>query len=225
MKAYYKWIKEGVATNKPWDKMASEVLLAKGNTFQNGATNYFRAGVDKYVRPLNTPEDLGETTAQTFLGVRLQCARCHNHPFEKWTQNQFYQQASFFSRLEVQSGKETEEKIIQNNSSGEVYHPRTGEKMIPTPLDGKPVSAHYKEDRLKALVDWLRSPSNSFFAQVVVNRLWKHYLGRGLVEPVDDFRVTNPPTNEPLLAFLAKELIEKKFDLKFVMREILNSIN
>ena len=223
MKSFYKWIRGSVQENKPWDKFVSELLLAKGSAVENGAANFFRAGIEPESQAIQPPENLGEITAQLTLGVRLQCARCHNHPFEKWKQSQFYEQASFFSRLEAKDGKEKNEKIISLNEQSDVYHPRTGEKMRPTPLDGTPLPADFKGDRRQALVDWMVAPGNPFFAQAIVNRIWKRYMGRGIVEPVDDFRVTNPPTNAALMDYLVRDLRENRFDLKHLMRQILLS--
>lgn len=221
--AFYTWIRDSVATNKPWDKFVREMLTAEGSTYQNGPVNFLRAGTEPESQPILPAQMLGETTAQLFLGVRLQCAQCHNHPFEKWTQVQYYQLASFFGRLDAKNGKELDEKVVFDNSTGEVRHPRTGEAVHPTPLDGAPVPADFKGDRRKALTDWMTAPDNPFFANVIVNRIWKHYMGRGLVEPVDDFRVTNPATNPPLLNHLASSLRTGKYDLKRLMREIMLS--
>ena len=223
LKAYHDWIRKGVAANKPWDRTIAELLSADGSTVANGAANYFRAGTDGLGQFFLTPEDLGESTAQITLGVRLLCARCHNHPFEKWTQTQFFQMASFFGRVEGRAGKDADEKIVAVNTYGEVRHPRTGQVMRPAPLDGTPVPESFKGDRRKALAEWMTAADNPFFAAAIANRLWKHYMGRGLVEPVDDFRVTNPSTNEPLLNYLAATLRAHKFDLKALAREILRS--
>ncbi len=223
LKSYHDWIRKSVADNKPWDRMVADLLSAEGSTVENGAANYFRAGTDGLGQFFLPALDLGESTAQITLGVRLQCARCHNHPFEKWTQSQFYQMASFFSRVEGRPGKDADEKVIATNTYGEISHPRTGQVVRPTPLDGPPLPESFKGDRRKALAEWMTAPGNPLFAPAIANRLWKHYMGRGLVEPVDDFRVTNPPTNEPLLTYLAATLRSRKFDLKALAREILRS--
>ncbi len=223
MKAYHQWIRESVKTDKPWDKFVREILTAKGSGFLAGEVNYYRTGTDPDGASISTPEELGETTAQLFMGVKLQCAHCHNHPFEKWTQVQYYQLAGFFKRLESKSGKEPGEKLISENGLDEIRHPKTNLVLHPAPLDAAPIPTEFKGDRRQFFADWLTAPDNPFFANVIVNRIWKHYMGRGLVEPVDDFRVTNPATNDPLLKYLASDFRNKKYDLKALMREILLS--
>ena len=223
MTAFHRWIRQSVADNKAWDIMTREILTAQGSVLENGAANFYRTGLETENDAILPPEDIGETVAQTYLGVRLQCARCHNHPFEKWTQNQFYQLAGYFGRLQSTPGKAESEKIIANRTWGEVLHPRTGAAMRPAPLDGPALAVDFKGDRRQSLTDWMTAPENPFFASVIVNRVWKHYMGRGLVEPVDDFRVTNPAVNEPLMAYLASDLRAHHYDLKHLMREILCS--
>ena len=131
--------------------------------------------------------------------------------------------ASFFSRFEGRPGKDADEKVVATNTYGEIRHPRTGRIVRPAPLDGPALPEGYKGDRRKALAEWMTAADNPLFAPAIANRLWKHYMGRGLVEPVDDFRVTNPPTNEPLLNYLSSTLRARKFDLKALAREILRS--
>jgi hypothetical protein len=215
MYALHRWIRQSVAENKPWDQFAREVLLARGSGFTEGPANFFRTS--------RTPEDLAETTAQIFLGVRVQCARCHNHPFEKWTQQQYYQMAAFFARVKGKRGNTDDELDIYLASSGEVRHPRTGKEMTPTALDAAPIAREYPGDRRRALAEWLTSPENPFFARVIVNRVWRHYMGRGLVEPVDDLRATNPPSNEALFDWLAQDFVRHGYDLKYLMRSILRT--
>lgn len=223
MKVFHQWIRKSVKTNKPWDQFTREILTAQGSSFAKGEVNYYRTGTDPELHALLAPEELGETTAQLFMGVRLQCAHCHNHPFEKWTQVQYYQLAGFFGRMEAKNGKETGEQLIGVNNWNEIRHPKTNAVMRAAPLDAPPIPADYKGDRRQFFADWLTAENNPFFANVIVNRLWKHYLGRGLVEPVDDFRVTNPATNDPLLQFLTSDFRAKKYDLKALMREIVLS--
>ena len=222
-KSFHQWIKKSVAENKPYDQFVRELILSSGSNVENGAANFYRAGVEVDTIPVARPEDLGESTAQIMLGVRMACARCHNHPFEKWTQNQFYELAAFYGRIEGKGGKGKDETIITTNDSAEVNHPKSGKAMTPTPLDAKPLDKDFKGDRRLALVDWMTARDNPFFAPLIANRLWKHYMGRGVVEPVDDFRVTNPATNEPLLTYLAAKVKTNKFDLKALMREIMLS--
>jgi len=220
--AYYGWIKDAVAKNRPWDQVSRELLTSTGSAFQNGPVNFLRAGTEMY-QPTADPRDLGEATAQTLFGVRLQCARCHNHPYEKWTQDQFLQLSAFFARVESKPGAEPQEQVVGTNTWGEIWHPRGTGRVLPAALDAKPLPADYSADRRVALADWMTAAENPFFAKLLANRLWKHFLGRGLVEPVDDFRVTNPSTNDPLLEHLATDLRTHGFDLRRSMRQIVLS--
>jgi hypothetical protein len=213
--AYNHWIRESVATNKPWNQWARDILLARGSVYENGVANFYRAAP--------TPETMAENTSQIFLGVRMQCARCHNHPYEKWKQSQYYEMTAFFVRTVYKFGDVSDERVIYNVPGGETYHPKTKKAMTPTALDAAPLPADYKGDRRKALADWLTAPQNPFFARAVVNRLWKHFMGEGLVEPVDDMRVTNPPTNPALLDYLATDFVQHGYDLKYLMRRIIQT--
>ena len=181
--AFNGWIRRSVQENKPWNQMARELIVASGSTYE-GPANFFRTA--------STPETQAETTSQVFLGVRIQCARCHNHPYEKWKQNQYYQMAAFFARVRTKKGKTPDENYVIVGNSGEERHPKTNKSVAPCALDARPVPAAYNGDRREALADWITSPQNPFFAKIIVNRVWKHFMGRGLVEPVDDLRVTNP---------------------------------
>ena len=220
--AYHGWIKDAVARNRPWDQVCRELLTSTGSAYQVGPVNFLRAGTEMY-QPTADPRDLGEATAQTLLGVRLQCARCHNHPYEKWTQDQFLQLSAFFARLESKPGAEPQEQVVGVNTWGEIWHPRGTGRVLPAALDAKPLPADHAADRRIALADWMTAPGNPFFAKLLANRLWKHYVGRGLVEPVDDFRVTNPSTNDPLLEHLANDLRTHGYDLRHTMRQIVLS--
>jgi len=215
MYTFYNWIRQSVSENKPWDQFARELLLAGGSTYQEGPANFFRTS--------SKPEELAETTSQVFLGVRIQCARCHNHPYEKWTQNQYWQMAAFFAQVKAKQGNAERELLVYATSSGEVKHPKTQKEVTPCALDSSPLPATYHGDRREALVEWLTSPRNPFFARIIVNRIWRHLMGRGLVEPVDDMRVTNPPSNESLLDWLAQDFVQHGYDLKYLIRTILRS--
>ncbi len=223
MYAFHHWIRQSVAANLPWDTFVRELVAGSGSSVDNGAVNFLRAGIEPRERQISTPEDLGETTAQLFLGVRLQCARCHNHPFEKWTQSQFYSLASYFGRVTVMPGERKDEQVVYSRETGEVGHPKTGAALIPVALDGPALSPGTGVDRRTALADWMTAPDNPFFARVIANRIWRHYMGRGLVEPVDDLRVSNPPSNEPLMLTLEKQVRADGYDLKKLMRLILLS--
>lgn len=213
MAEYNFWIRRCVAENVGWDRLARDILVAQGDPYQAGPPNFFRTA--------STPNELAEATSQTFLGVRIQCARCHNHPYEKWTQNQYYEMAAFFARVHVRKGGV--ESVVAAGRGGEVRHPKTAAVVQPCALDDRPVPADYRGDWRAALAEWMTSPRNPFFANCIANRLWKHFMGRGLVEPVDDLRVTNPPSNAELFEFLGSDLAAHGFDLKHTMRAILLS--
>ncbi len=215
MWAFYAWLRDSVAENKPWDKLVYDVLTANGSNFSYGPSNFYRIS--------RNPEDLTETVSQAFLGIRVSCARCHNHPFEKWTQADYYKFANHFSRITRKNGDTPQDLIITAATGGEINFPKTGKPFAPQPYDGKPMPADSTLDRRVYLAEWLTAPDNSYFVQSIVNRVWRHYMGRGLIEPVDDLRLTNPPTNQALMDAMCKDLTEHKFDLKHLMRQILNS--
>lgn len=215
MYTFHHWIRQSVAENKPWDQFARELLLAGGSTYEEGPANFFRMA--------SKPEELAEATSQVFLGVRIQCARCHNHPYEKWTQNQYWQMAAFFAQMKAKKGDGERELLVYASNSGEVKHPKTQKNVTPCALDSSPIPMTYRGDRREALVNWLTSPRNPFFARILVNRIWRHFMGRGLAEPVDDMRVTNPPSNEALLDWLAQDFVQHGYDLKYLIRSIMRS--
>lgn len=217
MWAMHNWIKESLRGNKSFDRFVRELIVAKGSVYMNGPANYYRIA--------GNPEDLTETTAQLFLGVRLQCAKCHHHPFEKYSQSDYYGFAAFFARVGSKGSQEFGifggETVVMVRAGGEVGHPRTGQVMQPTPLDGEPIDDPL--DRRRPLADWLTSPENEFFARNVVNRYVGYLLGRGLCDPIDDMRATNPPTNAPLMDALSRDFVESGFNLKHLMRSIMQS--
>jgi hypothetical protein len=217
MWALHNWIRESLRVNKPFDAFVRELITAKGSIFRSGPANYFRVA--------NSPPDLAETTAQLFLGVRLQCAKCHHHPFERYGQSDYYGFAAFFARVGTKGSQEFGvfggETVVVVRSSGEVNHPRTGAVLRPTPLDAPPVDDPL--DRRIPLAQWLTAPENPWFARNVVNRYVSYLLGRGLVDPVDDMRATNPPSNEALMDALAQEFRASGFNLKQLLRTIMHS--
>jgi hypothetical protein len=215
MWAFSRYIRQSVADDKPWDRFAREIVTASGSTLQNGAANYFVLHKDV--------TDLTETTAVTFLGTSITCARCHNHPLEKWTQDQYWSMANLFARVALKNGDRGGEVVVQALPFGDVLHLRRAVAMPPAPLDGKPLSLDSPEDRRRHFADWLTSPDNPFFARALVNRVWRNFLGRGLVEAEDDLRQTNPPTNEELLQALAKDFTDHKYDVKHLIRTVMNS--
>jgi hypothetical protein len=215
MWAFYQWIRDQVVKNRPWNEVVYEILTSSGSNYDDGPSNFYRIA--------KTPEDLAETTSQAFLGIRVQCARCHNHPFEKWTQNDYYQMANFFSRVGRKNGDQPGDLVIFAQASGNINHPKLGRPLPPKPYDAQPISLDAPGDRREALAKWITGPQNPYFARSIVNRVWRHFLGRGLIEPVDDLRATNPATNEPLLAALEKDLVEHKYDLRHLILTIVNS--
>ncbi len=215
MLAFYKWLRDGVESDKPWNQVAREILTASGNSFENGPVNYYRLH--------RTPEELTETTLQAFMGMRIMCARCHNHPFEKWTQTDYYGVASFFPRVNYKDGGQPGDLSVIPAARGEIDHPRLGRPVAPQPLDGKPLDPEATADRRRALADWIVSPDNPYFARSFVNRVWANFVGRGLIEPVDDLRATNPASNEELLASLTADFVQHNFSLRHLARTIMNS--
>jgi hypothetical protein len=217
MWALHNWLTDTFRQNMPWDRMVRELVTAKGSTFSNGPANYFRIA--------SNPQDLTEATSQLFLGVRLQCCKCHNHPFEPLTQTDYYAFAAFFARVGNKPSQEFglfgNETVILNRPDGEVGHPKTGKVLPPTPLHGKPVDP--KADRCRELADWLAAKDNPYFARNLANRLFAYLMGRGLVDPIDDLRATNPASNPELLDALTHEFIQGGFDQKKLMRLILTS--
>ena len=215
MWSYYNWIRESVASNKPWDRMAREIVTASGNTLANGAANYYVLHKD--------PIAVTENVAVTFMGFSITCARCHNHPLEKWTQKDYYRMANLFSRVAVKNGAERGDLIVYAARSGEINHPRLNVPLPPRPLDGPELSLDSARDRREFFADWLVSPENPLFARALVNRVWRNFMGRGLVEAVDDIRDANPPSNPALLSALTRDFVAHGFDVKHLIRTIMRS--
>jgi hypothetical protein len=226
-RVFHAWIRDQFAANVPLNELARSVIAGRGSTYADPPANYYRALRDPYAR--------GEATAQVFLGVRVQCARCHNHPYDRWTQNDYHEWAAFFSRVQYRvvnnkrvDGFDTHEfageQVVWMDRAGELTNPRTGQPTPPKFLgDDKAAPIAADADRLQILADWVADPGNPFFAKAQVNRVWFHLLGRGMVEPNDDFRAANPPANPELLDALAADFTAHKFDLKHLVRVILNS--
>lgn len=215
MWAFYNWIRDNVKQNKPWDKFAREIFTSSGNTRQMGALNYFVLHKD--------PIELTENVTQAFLGLRITCARCHNHPLEKWTQKQYYQLANLFARVGQKNGAEPGDVVVFAQASGDINHPRLLRPLAPTPLDGEPMALDSAADRRLHFAKWLTSPKNTQFARALVSRVWGNFMGRGLVDPVDDVRATNPASNEELFAALTKDFVGSGFDVKKLIRTVMNS--
>jgi hypothetical protein len=215
MWAFYDWIRESVKDNKPWNKFAQDIFLSSGSTRENGALNYFVLHKD--------PIELSENATQAFLGQRITCARCHNHPLEKWTQKQYYQMANLFARVGVKNGAMAGENIVFNNASGDVLYPKLARPLPPAPLDSASIPLDSPQDRRAVFAKWLTSPENAMFGRTIVNRVWANFMGRGLVDPMDDLRATNPASNEELLAALSKDFVDHGYDVQRLIRTIMNS--
>jgi hypothetical protein len=215
MWSYYNWIRNNVAANTPWDRLVREVVTARGSTLENGAANFYALHDD--------PPNMAETTSQAFLGMSINCAKCHNHPMEKWTNDEYFGFANLFARVRAKTGSADGEKIIFAIDAGNINQPLTGRPQKPKPLDSKPLEMDDPHDRREPLAAWLTSPDNAYFARAIVNRVWANFYGVGLVEKVDDLRVTNPASNEKLLTAAGDYLAAQRFDLKALMRAILQS--
>ena len=217
---FRKWIYDSVAENKPYDTFVRDLLMASGSAYQNPAANYHLASTDKTIYQ---PDVAVENVTQLFLGIRFACAKCHDHPFEKWTQKQYYELGSYFSEVGVKKGQLPDEQIIYNNYSvnGGVKHPKTG-AIVPANV---PFGSADKigDDPRESITNWLVSKDNPWFAKSMVNRVWSYFLGRGIVEPVDDIRSSNPPSNAKLLDALTEDFIQNGFDLRHLMRTITTS--
>jgi hypothetical protein len=217
MWSLHNWIKEQFRANVPYDKFVAQLIQGKGSIYSSGPANYFLIN--------SNPKDMAESTAQLFLGVRLQCAQCHHHPFEKYSQDDYYGFAAFFARVGIKTSYEFGlfggERVVTARTSGEVGQPRTGKRMDPKPLDAAVVD--HPLDRRIALAHWMAAADNAPFSQAVVNRYVSYLLGRGLVEPVDDMRATNPPSNVALLEALSADFVAQGFNLKHLIRTIVSS--
>lgn len=215
---FTRWLHNSFRKNLPYDQFVRQLLVSSGNMFDTAATSYY---------PLMRKEqDLAATTAQLFLGVSIDCARCHNHPLEKWTQDDYNGMAAFFSQVRYKSaGPRNNERILYVDFARQFQHPDTKQVHRPRALGAPPLpdptgpDAAFT-DRREQLVDWMTRPDNPFFARAIANRMWRNFMGRGLVEPVDDFRVTNPSTNDALLNALAQDFIEHNYDLHHLIRRI-----
>jgi len=215
MWAYYSWIRNQVASNTPWDVFAKRLLTSQGSTLENGAANYFVIHQD--------PRQAAETTSLTFLGFSMNCAKCHNHPLEKWTNNDYYGFASLFSRTRFKAGGQAGDNVVFAAADGELVQPLTGLPQSPRPLESGSLPADFSGDRREALAQWISSADNHYFKRSITNRVWANFFGVGLVENVDDIRATNPASNEPLFTAAADFLVQNKFNLQALMRAILQS--
>lgn len=219
--AMTRWIRRQFAENRPYDQFARDIVMARGSTTADGPAAIYKA--------LGTPEVAAQSISQVFLGVRIECAQCHHHPSERWSQDDYWALAGMFSGVARKPLPGGSEAVVW--TTGTNLGPKKGKKAklapgagVPAaPLGVSPKEYAPSEDRRRVLADWMTAPDNPYFATMIVNRMWSHYFGRGLVEPIDDIRVTNPASNEPLLAVLTAHLREKKYDLKALTKMILNS--
>ena len=220
LKTYYDWLRGEIEKITPWDQLVRQVVAAKGDTLKNGAANFYSIHQD--------PETMAENVSQAFMSLSINCAKCHNHPLEKWTNDQYYSFANLFARVrakgwggDARSGDGARTLFIADR--GDLIQPRTGKPQPPAPLDGQAIASDSTEDRREALADWLTSPENPYFTRSIANRVWANFFGRGIVEPVDDLRISNPASNEPLLQAISEHLAKNDYDLKSLMRLILRS--
>ena len=211
---YYEWLRKQMLAGVPLDQVVRSLLTASGSTLRDPAANYFEMEPD--------PQKLAENTAQLFLGMRIQCAQCHNHPFDRWTMNDYYGFDAFFARIGRKAGDDPRETVFFDRNDGEVKHPVSGLAMRPKFLGGD-VPEIKGQSRRDVLAKWLTSPENPYFARNIANIVWAHFLGRGIIEPVDDVRISNPPSNPELLDALAAKLVDYHYDFKKLVRDICTS--
>jgi hypothetical protein len=211
---YNQWLTDRFVNHVPVDEIVRELFQATGGTFQNPPTNFYQIEPDTLKR--------AENVAQVFMGIRTQCAQCHNHPLDRWTMNDYYGFAAFFCQTGSKNAEDYREKVIYDRRSGDVKHPVTGQVMKPTFLGGEEVDTAGK-DRRVVMAEWLTSPENPYFSTSIANRIWAHFMGIGNIEPVDDIRVSNPPSNPELFQELGNRLASYKFDFRQLVRDICNS--
>ena len=211
--AYYKWVRDSVADNKPWDQFVRELLTVEGALTDVPQAHFFRVEGD--------PGKIASRVSQTFLGLRIACAQCHHHPTDIWTQTDYWGMQSFFTQ--VKTGGTPRGQVLWVEGNPETKHPRSGKPVHPHPLGTSMPDAAPEGDRRQVLANWMTEPDNSWFARNITNRMWAHFMGRGLIEPVDDLRATNPASNPELLDDLARHLVEAKYDLRKLIRTITQS--
>lgn len=214
MLRYFNWLREKIASNTPSDVMVRELLASKGGTFSDPATNYYQTETETL--------KVAENAAQVFMGMRIQCTQCHNHPFDRWTMDDYYGFAAFFSQIGRKSAEDPREQIIYNSGRGEVKHLVDGRNMAPKFLGGETPDLKGR-DRREVLAEWLASPQNPYFATNLANIVWSHFLGKGIIDQVDDVRVSNPPVNAELLAELGKRFTEYNYDFRQLVKDICTS--
>ncbi len=216
---YYEWIWNSVDSNKPWDAFVREIITARGSAYQNGPANFYRIE--------RSPNDRMENIGQAFLGVRMSCARCHKHPFDRWSTDNYWNFAAFCGKVGVRGGRLYDENVIFYAKNAQVRNEsvngRNKGKIAPATYLGESAPAKEDADMVDSLANWMTSPQNPFFARATVNRLWSYYFGKGIIHPVDDMRATTPENVPGLLDALAAELVNSKYDIKRLIRLIMNS--
>jgi hypothetical protein len=226
VEVFHDWIRQSIQEGKPLNEFAREVIAGRGSTYAQPASSFYRA--------LREPSERAEAAAQVFLGIRLQCARCHNHPYDQWTQHDYHSWTAFFTRVRyriVENNRRDRldkhefdgEQIVWQDRISEWKDPRTNANLAPKFLGEATQTFAKADDRLLKLADWIARPENPYFARAQANRVWSHLMGRGLVEPNDDFRASNPPSNPALLDALARELLDHQFDLRQLVGTIMTS--
>ncbi|MFM1769236.1 MAG: hypothetical protein RJA22_1765 [Verrucomicrobiota bacterium] len=213
--AYYQWLREQMLANVPIDRIVRQLITASGSTLSQPAANYYQVTTDTL--------KIAENTAQVFMGMRIQCAQCHNHPFDRWTMNDYYAFASFFPQVGRKQGEDPREYIVYDRGEGEVKHPVTGKPLPPKFLAGDQPALQPGQSRREVLAQWLASPDNPFFARNLANIVWAHFLGKGIIDPVDDVRISNPASNPELLEALGAKFTAYGYDFKRLVRDICSS--
>jgi hypothetical protein len=213
--AYFNWLREQMLANVPIDRIARELLTASGSTLADPASNYYQVSTDTL--------KIAENTAQIFMGMRIQCAQCHNHPFDRWTMNDYYSFANFFSQIGRKQGEDPREYIVYDRGEGDVRHIVTGKALPPKFLGAAEPELKKGDSRREVLARWLASPENPQFARNLANIVWAHFLGKGIIDPVDDVRISNPAINPELLDALGARFTEYGYDFKRLVRDICNS--
>lgn len=208
--AYYRWIRESIATNKPYDRFCREIVAAEGPLSEAPAAAFYKV--------VTKPGDMAGTLSQAFLGVRIDCAQCHHHPFDRWSQTDYFGMQAFFTAVSFKGGPGGESLLAANPAT--TVHPRTQQPVFAHALGTPMPDADPPGERRRLLAEWMTAPENPWFARNFVNRVWGHFLGRGLVEPLDDFRSTNPPSNPELLDALARSFADSKFDFRQLIRTV-----
>ena len=222
--SFREWIRQAISENKPYDKFVYELITAQGSSLTNPAVNYYRVLKDKDDTGKATTNKMGEDISQTFLGVRFSCNKCHDHPFERWTQTQYYEFGAFFARVAFKPGQRAGEEIVfADYRGGEVTHPKTLAVLAPHVPYGQQPDVAAARDRQEAFAHWLTSKENPYFAKSFVNRTWSYFLGLGIIDPVDDIRASNPPSNPELLDAMTDDFIRSGFDTRHLVRTILTS--